>query len=144
MYSFFTHIATSTESTFEMRFPLQNLKAGSPQSTLLYFTFPISFSEYSSYRLSSQKCRKISFWPPQTQRDRICVWTVPVPGYSAISVAAFRETRVVSVVFPNYKLITITPTLLPYFHLFLMCSRLRKMLQPVVTATRAPYPVLYN
>ena len=36
MYSFFTHIATSTESTFEMRFPLQNLKAGSPQSTLLF------------------------------------------------------------------------------------------------------------
>ena len=23
--------------------------------------------------LSSQKCRKISFWPPQTQRDRICM-----------------------------------------------------------------------
>ena len=39
MYSFFTHIATSTESTFEMRFRLQNLKAGSPQSTLLFIEY---------------------------------------------------------------------------------------------------------
>ena len=29
--------------------------------------------KYSSYRLSSQKLDKISFWPPQTQRDRICM-----------------------------------------------------------------------
>ena len=54
MYSFFTHIATSTESTFIPRFPLQNLKAGSPQSTLLYRTTqwgwgpPLSQNQYLS------------------------------------------------------------------------------------------------